>query len=117
MICFKLPELAAWPAKGACEAAAFGSSCAVTSRIEGRNIRRIIADFVIMFPPCSCCELLRRNFLFGFRKLYTQPPAAKRAAAAEDVERARRIDGRARDHLVERHAQHQELRHDVREVD
>jgi hypothetical protein len=41
----------------------------------------------------------------------------ERAPIVEGLECARRIDGRAGDHLAERHAKHQELRHYVREVD
>src|SRR6266852_1048806 len=52
MICLKLPKLAVWPAKGACEAAALRSSCTETIRIESRKMRRI-ADFVIKSPPSA----------------------------------------------------------------
>src|ERR1700730_9530895 len=41
----------------------------------------------------------------------------ERAAVIEGREGARRVDGRARDDLAERHPEHDELRYDVREVD
>src|SRR5579863_502322 len=39
------------------------------------------------------------------------------AAVVEDRECAGRVDGRAGDHLIERHPQHEELRHHVGKVD
>src|SRR5262249_59142143 len=41
----------------------------------------------------------------------------ERASVIERREHARSIDGRTRDYLAEWHAKHDELRHDVREVD
>src|SRR3989442_6193286 len=41
----------------------------------------------------------------------------ERAAVAEHFEHTRRVDGRTGDHLIEGHAEIQELRHDVRKVD
>src|SRR6267154_1780764 len=43
--------------------------------------------------------------------------AGARAAIIEGREHTRCIDGRRRDHLAEGHAEHDEFRHDVREVD
>src|SRR5262249_21295167 len=41
----------------------------------------------------------------------------ERATVPERVEHTRCIDGRARDHLIERHAEIEELRHHVRKID
>src|ERR1043166_194631 len=41
----------------------------------------------------------------------------ERAALVEGREHACRVDGPARDRLVDRHAEHEQLRHDVRHID
>jgi hypothetical protein len=53
MICLKLPELAAWPAAGACGTAELRISCSDINRIEGRRIRRNITDLVVMLNPLA----------------------------------------------------------------
>src|SRR6266852_6540734 len=61
MICLRLPKLAVWPAEGTCEAPGLRSACAETNGIERRKMR-MIADFVIKFPPSVWREFLKRRF-------------------------------------------------------
>src|SRR5262249_8140379 len=64
----------------------------------------VVEEFEAAFPQLQDCHVGRRT-------------RVERAAVIERREHARGIDGRARDDLAERHAEHDEFRHDVREVD
>src|SRR5262245_214579 len=64
----------------------------------------VVKEFEGAFPQLQDCHVGRRTHV-------------ERATVIERREYARSIDGRTCDDLAERHAEHDELRHDVREVD